>query len=181
MLSSRPLSIVSALVVGALFSQMSVVAVNTTFFNPASNVPEGFKTWLNQIVYPLTESKESPDGQRFVNTFAGKGEQGTFIIGPNVYKGADQILSVWTNVPKAVKGLEHFPTDVSWDGGAKYAVFGLVKYAQLDGGCSQRSYVTQFVFDSPGVYDGHLLMYHDWLSNCGPPGNGNLDCNATWV
>ncbi|CAE6499878.1 unnamed protein product, partial [Rhizoctonia solani] len=115
------------------------------------------------IAYPTTESTSSADGQRFVNTFAGKGEKGTFIIGSNVFKGADQILSAWTNVPKAVKSLEHFPTDVSWDGGSKYSVFGLIKYAQLDGGCSQKSYATQFVFDSPGVYDGHLIMYHDWL------------------
>ncbi|KDN34541.1 hypothetical protein RSAG8_12365, partial [Rhizoctonia solani AG-8 WAC10335] len=172
-------SVISVLAVGALLSQTSVVAVNTTFFNPAPNVPNGFKTWLTQVAYPLTESTEPSDGQRFVNTFTGKGAQGTFIIGPTVFKGADQILSAWTNVPKAVKSLEHFPTDVSWDGGSKYAVFGLVKYAELDGGCSQKSYATQFVFDSPGVYDGHLLKYHDWLSNCGLP--GNLACNATWV
>ncbi|CAE6344918.1 unnamed protein product, partial [Rhizoctonia solani] len=142
-------------------------------------VPEGFKTWLNKIVYPLTESTVSADGQRFVKNFAGNGEKGTFVIGSSVFQGADQILSAWTNVPKAVKSLEHFPTDVYWDGGSAYSVFGLIKYAQLDGGCSQKSYATQFVFDSPGVYEGHLLKYHDWLSNCGLP--GNLACNATWT
>ncbi|ELU37252.1 HisKA domain-containing protein [Rhizoctonia solani AG-1 IA] len=140
MLSTMSRSVVSAFVFGALLTQTSVIAVNTTYFSPASNVPEGFKSWLNGVVYPLTESTVSADGQRFVKNFAGNGAQGTFIIGPSVFQGADQILSAWTNVPKAVKSLEHvgnfikiskfefliprqFPTDVYWDGGSSYSVF----------------------------------------------------------
>ncbi|CUA74663.1 protein-histidine kinase [Rhizoctonia solani] len=177
MLSSVSRTILSALTVGTLLSQTSAIAVNLTYFNPAPNVPEGFTAWLTQVAYPLTESADSSDGQLFVNTFAGNGEQGTLIIGANTFKGPSAILSAWASTPKLVKSLEHYPSDVLWDGGSKYSVFGLVKYAQLDGGCSQKSYATQFVFDCPGVYDGHLTIYHDWLSNCGLP--GNLACNAT--
>ena len=81
-----------------------------------------------QVAYRLTESTNPSDGQSFVNTFAGKGEKGTFIIGPNVFKGADQILSAWTNVPKAVKGLEHVSI-------ALYSVFLLYNFQTVSNRC----------------------------------------------
>ncbi|KAB5593500.1 hypothetical protein CTheo_3048 [Ceratobasidium theobromae] len=167
-----------AFIVGSFSARTGVVAVSSIYYNPSPNVPKAFTNWLLKIVYPLSESRVDADGHKFVDTFAGHGANGTLIIGKNVWKGADELLSAWVAVPKLLHSLEHFPSDVYWDGGSKYVVFGLVKYNQLDGVCSQKSYATQFIFDTWGRYDGHLVKYHDWTSVYGVP--GDLDCNVTW-